>query len=470
MVMVCGICGTDIELDSEPIDGQHVRCPYCNGKFSYRRSINNPSARKRKKTHNVDASNTSRNMDIGSIVRRVVIIAILVSTALFGFKKHAAYKQQKELEARQQIAAAQREAEAEARRQAEEAEAEARRVAENEARALNEKKDALEVLKAYLSREERLLDNAVDESKTEVSAIMADQQRLSAELLRIEALNSARQKEAEEKGWSRYDKAERLALVLKSDVVNELAVKYVGEDMTALLGEFRSKMKMVLKMDEMMREGLAKNREKYAKAVENIDADVTAKTQLARQQAVDANKDLEKRLAGLEESRQKKKTLVTSLKRQAQAKAIREEIQALEAEIGELDKEIARLSEVVAVSRSNLSHIAATEAETAARKKGDTALLLKTEDDNAVHAASAHERTVFSIATNYETLSLERIRNTMRSRKDMLSVRMHDAQQKLNYIHRASVNADMMNPIEIKNLRARIASRLSESIMDATSK
>ena len=124
----------------------------------------------------------------------------------------------------------------------------------------------------------------------------------------------------------------------------------------------------------------------------------------------------------------------------------------------------------MAVSRSNLSHIAATEAETLARQRGDAALQMKAESDNAVQAASAHERTVLAIATNYEALSLERVRNAMRSRKDNLDVKFHDAERKLNYIHRASVNADMMSQAEIKDLGSRIANRLSESIIDMVSK
>ena len=37
MVAICRICGKDVEVGSEPADGQHVHCPYCNNKFSYRR-------------------------------------------------------------------------------------------------------------------------------------------------------------------------------------------------------------------------------------------------------------------------------------------------------------------------------------------------------------------------------------------------------------------------------------------------
>lgn len=35
MIARCRLCGREIELEGEPSDGQHIRCPHCNGKFSY---------------------------------------------------------------------------------------------------------------------------------------------------------------------------------------------------------------------------------------------------------------------------------------------------------------------------------------------------------------------------------------------------------------------------------------------------
>ena len=459
MIIKCGECGYNLKVLDGVVDGQHICCPVCGKKFCYRK-LQRQAESPRNWSNNSSEQSGKKN----ALVRNLIVVAVLGTALAAGISQHNRYQRRKVFEERQQ--AEQERIRVLKEKQENEAEQQ-REKAAGEARALKEKKDALDTLKAYLSREERLLENVVAESKIDISAVSADQQRMSAELLRIEEVNAERQKEADEKGWSRYDKAERLLLVMKSDVVNQLSVKYNGEDLTALLGEFRSKMKTILKMDEIVRNGLAKNREAYEKSVANIDADVAAKTQLAREQTMDANKDLEKRLSGLEEKRRRKMSQIASLRKQSQSSAVSDEISTLQSEITELDNEISRVSEVVTVSRANLSHIAATEAETVARKKSDSALLVKTESDNAVHAASAHERTVFSIAAQYEAISLERIRNSMKSRTDVLSARMHDAQQKLNYIHRASANADMMNPAEIKKLRARIADRISESIMDA---
>ena len=35
MIINCELCGQEIEVPDELVDGQHVRCPYCDGKFSF---------------------------------------------------------------------------------------------------------------------------------------------------------------------------------------------------------------------------------------------------------------------------------------------------------------------------------------------------------------------------------------------------------------------------------------------------
>ena len=42
MISICKICGKEVVLESEPADGQHVLCPYCNNKFSYVRLKSRP--------------------------------------------------------------------------------------------------------------------------------------------------------------------------------------------------------------------------------------------------------------------------------------------------------------------------------------------------------------------------------------------------------------------------------------------
>lgn len=37
MIIKCAICGNDLEVDNNTVDGQHFLCPYCGEKFEYRK-------------------------------------------------------------------------------------------------------------------------------------------------------------------------------------------------------------------------------------------------------------------------------------------------------------------------------------------------------------------------------------------------------------------------------------------------
>ena len=137
----------------------------------------------------------------------------------------------------------------------------------------------------------------------------------------------------------------------------------------------------------------------------------------------------------------------------------------MNAEVQALNKEIDRVGDVVAVSRANIAHLSATMAETGARRRGDTAVSTRQDEDNAVHADMAHERSVFNLAASFEGRSLDRIRSSMRSRTDILNVRIADAQGKLEYIHNVTANADMMSGDQLEGLRKKIAAKLEEKVL-----
>ena len=477
MITTCKICGKEIELALEPTDGQHVRCPYCAGKFSYSKPGCRPEGEEAKHQLRVPKEKTTTELgahvDPWSVVRGAAIVILLMALAAFLYFRHEKYS--KDHQAGAEVADVTMPVELDESNQSgnhadNQTNNRTNELASTADTAAMEKAETLKLLQTYLLREEQRIERIVAESKSADREISVDQQRLSAEVRRIDEVCAKRQREADDNGWRRYDKAERLLLVLKSNAINELAIKYIGEDLSALTGEFRGKMQMVVEMDKMTREGLAKNRSKYAEMVANIDDDVTSKTQVAKQQAIDANKDLEKRLTGLQEKRHQKEIRITKLQRGSQSKYVADEIGFLKNEIDVLDKEIVRFSEVVNVSRANLAHIAATEAETIARKKNDSALLVKTDEDAAVHAAAAHMRTVFDLATQYEHISLDKIRTSMKSRRELLGVRLIDAQQKLDYIRGATANSDIMDTTDLKRLRGQVAGRLQESILESTNK
>ena len=78
----------------------------------------------------------------------------------------------------------------------------------------------------------------------------------------------------------------------------------------------------------------------------------------------------------------------------------------------------------------------------------------------------AHVRSVFSLAVTYEGRSLDAVRGAMRSRADILMVRRRDACRKLDYVHHAEVNIDMMSKEEVESVKKRIVARLGEEILN----
>lgn len=330
-----------------------------------------------------------------------------------------------------------------------------------------EREKALDSFRAFLSREKGVVEGTLKETTAAFDEVLNDQKRLSEALIRLEAENDKRSKAAETNGWIRFDKAEMVMMILKDKDMNDLAIKYLGEDLSALRTECRGKIKTALDMQSATAKMLAANRARYRKQLEGIEEEVDRKSTKAQEITMQANKDLEARLMEVEKARDKK---VLQLKRlraiDRKSQWIVNEEHAVQAEVDKLEKEISRVKEIVAVSRGNVAHIAATAAETLARRKGDAALSSRQDDDNAVHSEMAHVRTIFNLATEYENRSLDKISASMRSRKDILSSRATDAQRKLDFILQSSANADLMQPDELENLRKRIASQIGEKVLD----
>ena len=316
--------------------------------------------------------------------------------------------------------------ERESRMEEKRVEFEDRRIREQRERvaAENSRIAAVRNLREYLEREENLLKETVSESIRENDEILNDRKKLSLVLSDLDRENALLAEQARTNGWKRYEKAERVMMILKHPVMNELAIKYLGEDFSAMKAECRSQIKSILDMQSETARRLAENRAKYNKAQSGIDEDVDKKTGEARTMTLDSNKDLEKRLTDLVAKRDNRAGMLLQLKKKGtKSKSVLAEINALQDELVALEKEIGRVKEVVAVSRANVAHIAATVAETGARRRGDNALSTRQDDDNAVHAEMAHERTVFNLAVAYEGRSLDAIRASMRSRSDILNVR-----------------------------------------------
>ena len=322
-------------------------------------------------------------------------------------------------------------------REAQEEEQHAKRLAREAAEAAEaERRSAIGVLREYLDREKAVLTDSVVECDMAIADIEKDRKRMTEALAEIEAANVRLEAQALTNGWKRYERAERVMMILKHPVMNELAARYLGEDFSAMKAECRSRIKTLLKMQKETASRLAANKEKYFRAREGIEDEVETKTESARKMIISANKEMEARLAELEGKRDgRAERLLQLKKRSSKPHVVQNEINTLQDEIIALEKEIARVKEVVAVSRANISHVAATVAETSARRRGDSALSVRQDDDNAVHSEMAHIRSVFSLAVNYEGRSLDAVRRAMRSKSDMLFARCQEAKCKLEYVH-----------------------------------
>ena len=332
----------------------------------------------------------------------------------------------------------------------------------------DERQRSLDAFLAYMGREKKLLSDSIRESSGAYDEILRDQKKLAETMIRLETENARRSEIAATNGWKRYDKAEMVMIVLKDADMNALALKYLGEDFTALRAECRGRIKSVLDMQSKTERRLALSRAKYRNRLEGIEDDVDRKTTKAQEITANANKDLEKRLSELESQRTKRQEILERLKKKEnRTKAVVAEINALQGEVSVLDKEISRVGEILAVSRANVAHIAATAAETLARRKADAALSARQEDDNNVHADMAHERSVFDLAMTYEGRSLDRLCEAIRSRKDMLFVRMTDAQRKFDMLEQSLVNADLLSSAQMDAMKTTLAEKLKTKILDA---
>lgn len=137
--------------------------------------------------------------------------------------------------------------ERESRMEEKRVEFEDRRIREQRERvaAENSRIAAVRNLREYLEREENLLKETVSESIRENDEILNDRKKLSLVLSDLDRENALLAEQARTNGWKRYEKAERVMMILKHPVMNELAVKYLGEDFSAMKAECRSQIKSI---------------------------------------------------------------------------------------------------------------------------------------------------------------------------------------------------------------------------------
>ena len=318
----------------------------------------------------------------------------------------------------------------------------------------DERERALESFGAYLAQAKEPFVDTVRKATTAISETLGDWERLSEALMRIDAENTQRAKTASANGWVRFDKAEMVMMILKDKDMNELAAKYLGEDFTALRTECRGKIKAALDARKEAAKRLPKNRVQQGYQQEVAEEDADTETSKAQEITLQVNKELEMRLQALEGARNKMETELKRLKAiDRKSQWVVTARQSVQDEIAMLDREITRMGDVAAVSRNNLAKmIAATEAALSARK----------DEGNAVRSGLAHDQAIDAIAVDYEARSLDKLCAALSERKGAVAAKAKAAQTKLEFIRQSSVNADLMRPDEIEELKKKIVAEIGE--------
>lgn len=336
-----------------------------------------------------------------------------------------------------------------------------------------EKKDStVNALHAYLEREEARLKEVIEGAKIAQEAIGIDQKEISEELESIEKEDARLAALSKKRREKRYDKAEYVMLILKSQEVGKLYEKYCGEDLTAVRAKYENEVNAILKLHRESTARLRANKEKYRKAIAGIDEAVDAKALQARRRLDSANKEAATNLRAMEKRRAKLMQEMEDTEKgrisagALSAKARKEKIQKIAEELVRLDEMINTAKAVVSGRNVDYAQQDTQAAETSARRKYDTALEIRQSDDNDVHSDMQHESNVYHIAGRYEQMTLDKLRTAMRISSEFQAAKAAEARRKLDFITRSTANLELMKAEEVENVRKKIVARLAEDVID----
>jgi len=329
------------------------------------------------------------------------------------------------------------------------------------------KDEPVRMFNAYLNREKQRLSKIVEECKIHMEQIDLDQKDLSDAIAEIEKENEQRAENSRKRGIKRFDKAERVSLILKNPVMNAMAEKYTGENLNATYAKYKSEMGTELKRYQEAEAKLRKNRENYYKSVEGADEWLDKRNEKARKMNNAVIRSAELEIKILErELKPLQKEFEMLLKQTAQMKSHYHEkrISELRERINSLEERLRPAKTQLEQALASQAHVDATEGETSVRRKYDRAMSVRTDADNEVHKDSAHEVAVFNLAIQYENATLDMIRGAMKTMYGMQSSRAADAKRKLDYISRSAANIDFLRPDEIEKIRTKVVEELSKGL------
>lgn len=332
------------------------------------------------------------------------------------------------------------------------------------------KEDAVRLFLNYIEREEDRLKEEKEEAKIALEKIDVDQDSLSEELQAIEQVNAVRVASAEKRNEKQRDKIERVSAYLRSATLNRLAKTYCGEDLSALRAEFESTVQMIKDVQDRFRARKENNRRKYNEMVADADEKVNRKLKAAKEQysaiakrrAADSDRlpKLKKELADIERS------IERILGKKMQSKWDKRDLENLQNRQVVLQNQIAQFEDLGGLTAANITHMEATDAETEARRKYNRAAETLRDDDVAAQEERDHEQDVFVVASRFEDRSLDRIRQAMQTARQLRGMELAQAEKKLAFLKRSSVNIDFLNAKEIEEMRRKVAKTIGEAMLE----
>ena len=331
------------------------------------------------------------------------------------------------------------------------------------------KEDAMLMLQRYITREENELKDTIEECKLKLQAIDIDQKSLSDELTALEKEEEVKAADAKRRNVKRRDKTARVDALLASPTLNRLADTYLGEDLSAIRAKFRSHLSNLTQMSDEKTRRYAENKAKYQKTIADSDAEVTRLTENASRQLDKAKSQLNANTAALRKRVEGYRAEIARLEKRQKLTTLNmnEKKQLYELSTILLPTAEAQLTSNEAaegLGTANKSHLNVTIAETKARRTADAALSVRMDDDNEVEAEMDREIAIFNAASQYETMSLDRVRDAMQRSRGAVSSRMFIAEKKLKFLAGSVANLDMLNAEEVEALRKNIAKRLTDDV------
>lgn len=330
------------------------------------------------------------------------------------------------------------------------------------------KEDAVRLFLNYIDREEGRLKDETEELKVQLEKIEVDQNSMSEELQAIERANALRVASAEKRKEQQRDKIERVLALLRSPTLNRLSRTYRGEDLSALRSKFEGEVQKIKDVDDRYQKRFRDNLKRYEDAVAGADEIVNRKLKNARARYETVTKGMDsQRLPKLKAQLASVEREIARINgKKSQSKWDKRDLERLQNQQILLQNQIAQFEDVGGLAAADLAHMEATEAETEARRKFDTAGKVLTLDNTAALAERDYEQDIYNLAERYETASLDKIRDAMQRCREWRGTQLEQAEKKLAFLKKSSVNVDFLNAQEVEELRRKVAKTISEEILE----